>query len=54
MKKTEDEARALIARTVPRGTLIEPAEIAATVAFLCSPHASGISGQAIVVAGGEI
>jgi NAD(P)-dependent dehydrogenase (short-subunit alcohol dehydrogenase family) len=54
MKKTEDEARALIARTVPRGTLIEPAEIAGTVAFLCSPDASGISGQAIVVAGGDI
>ena len=37
-----------------RGTLIEPHEVAATVAFLCSPEASGINGQAIVVAGGEI
>jgi NAD(P)-dependent dehydrogenase (short-subunit alcohol dehydrogenase family) len=44
----------MIARSVPRGTLIEPREVAATVAFLCSADASGINGQAIVVAGGEL
>ena len=54
MDRSEAEARAAIARAVPRGTLIEPHEVAATVAFLCSPEASGINGQAIVVAGGEI
>lgn len=54
MNRTEDEARALIARTIRRGTLIEPREVAGTVAWLCSPDASAISGQAILVAGGEI
>ena len=53
MDRTADEARAMIARTIARGTLIEPREVAGTVAWLCSPDASGISGQAIVVAGGE-
>lgn len=50
-----DEADALrrITRTIQRGTLIEPREVAGTVAWLCSPDASGITGQAIVVAGGE-
>ncbi|HSJ30703.1 MAG TPA: SDR family NAD(P)-dependent oxidoreductase [Longimicrobiales bacterium] len=54
MDRTEDEARALIARSVPRGTLITPAEVAGAVAWLCSPGATGISGQAITIAGGEI
>lgn len=53
MDRTADEARTLIARTIARGRLIEPREVAGTVAWLCSPDASGISGQAIVVAGGE-
>jgi NAD(P)-dependent dehydrogenase (short-subunit alcohol dehydrogenase family) len=39
---------------VPRGTLIRPAEVAGTVAWLCSADATGISGQAITVAAGEI
>ena len=54
LDRTPDEARAMIARSVPRGTLIEPQEVAETVAFLCSDAASGISGQAVVVAGGEL
>lgn len=54
MQRTAADAKAMVARTVPRGRLIEPGEVAATVAFLCSPDASGINGQAIVVAGGEI
>lgn len=54
MKRTEDEARAMIARSVPRGRLITPDEVAATVGWLCSPDATGINGQAITVAGGEI
>ena len=53
MKKTPDEARALLAATIPRGRLIEPGEVASAVAWLCSPGASGITGQAIVINGGD-
>ena len=52
--KTEAEATAAIARTVQRGTLIEPREVASAAAWLCSPDATGITGQAIAIAGGEI
>jgi NAD(P)-dependent dehydrogenase (short-subunit alcohol dehydrogenase family) len=52
--KTEEEARKIITRTIPRGTLIQPAEVANAVAWLCSPNASAITGQAIAVAGGEV
>jgi NAD(P)-dependent dehydrogenase (short-subunit alcohol dehydrogenase family) len=54
MDRTEDEARTMIARSVPRGTLITPAEVAGTVGWLCSPAATGISGQTITIAGGGI
>ena len=54
MDRTEEQAREMIARAVPRGTLIRPEEVASAVAWLCSPGATGISGQAITIAGGEI
>ncbi len=38
----------------PQGRLIEPEEIAALVFYLASADAKGITGQALVVAGGEI
>jgi NAD(P)-dependent dehydrogenase (short-subunit alcohol dehydrogenase family) len=52
--RSEEEARALIVRSSRRGTLIEPREVASAVLWLCSPDATAVSGQAIVVAGGEV
>lgn len=49
-----EEARALLARRSPRGTLITPEEVADAVVWLCSPGASAITGQAIAVAAGEV
>jgi NAD(P)-dependent dehydrogenase (short-subunit alcohol dehydrogenase family) len=54
MDRSEEEARTMIARSVPRGTLIQPVEVASAVAWLCSPDATGISGQAVTIAGGDI
>jgi NAD(P)-dependent dehydrogenase (short-subunit alcohol dehydrogenase family) len=51
--RSEEEARAMIMRTIPRGSLIRPEEVASTIGWLCSPEASAITGQAIAVAGGE-
>ncbi|MGH7443429.1 MAG: SDR family NAD(P)-dependent oxidoreductase [Longimicrobiales bacterium] len=54
MDRTTEDARAMIARAIPRGSLIEPREVASAVVWLCSPDATGITGQAIAVAGGEV
>ena len=51
--KSADEAREMLSRGSPRGTLVRPEEVAATVVWLCSPSASAVTGQAIVV-GGEV
>jgi len=52
--RSADEARAILAKGSPRGTLITPQEVADTVVWLCSPGASAITGQAIAVAAGEV
>lgn len=54
MKRSPAEAQALLVRRNPLGRLITPAEVANTVGWLCSPGASAITGQAIIVAGGEL
>lgn len=46
-------ARPDAAATVPLGRLVEPAEIADAVRFLCGPGATMISGQLIYVDGGQ-
>ena len=37
---------------LPSGRMVEPAEIAATVAYLCSEEAAQVTGQEIAVDGG--
>jgi NAD(P)-dependent dehydrogenase (short-subunit alcohol dehydrogenase family) len=51
---SHDEARAMITRVIPRGVMTTPDEVASTVVWLCTPAASAVTGQAIVVSGGEI
>ena len=53
-KISRDEARAMITRVIPRGVMTSPQEVANAVVWLCSSDASGVTGQALVVAGGEI
>jgi NAD(P)-dependent dehydrogenase (short-subunit alcohol dehydrogenase family) len=57
MKKTgRDHAQAVaeLTRHNPQGRLVLPSEVADTVLWLCGEGASAVTGQAIVVAGGEI
>jgi NAD(P)-dependent dehydrogenase (short-subunit alcohol dehydrogenase family) len=52
--RDEDEARAALAERSPLGRLLDPGEVAAAVAWLASPEAAAISGQALVIDGGGI
>ena len=54
LNKTPDEALAMLTGTIPRGKLITPDEVASAVGWLCSPAASGVTGIAMPIAGGEI
>ncbi len=49
-----DEAKAAALAAVPLGRMLEPAEIGELVAWLCSPAASGMTGQAISHCGGQV
>lgn len=53
-KRGRDDARATLATSNPQGRLVTPEEVANTVLWLASPAAASITGQAIVVAGGEV
>jgi NAD(P)-dependent dehydrogenase (short-subunit alcohol dehydrogenase family) len=48
------EARAALTAANPQGRLVRPEEVAAAVLFLCSAGAASVTGQALVVAGGEV
>lgn len=52
--RTPDEARSELARSNPQGRLVEPAEVARAVLWLCLPGSAALTGQAIAVAGGEV
>jgi NAD(P)-dependent dehydrogenase (short-subunit alcohol dehydrogenase family) len=52
--RTRDQALATFTGSNPQGRLIDPAEVAETVLWLLSEGARSVTGQAIVVAGGEI
>ena len=47
-------AREALTRTNPQGRLIQPAEVAHAVAWLCMPGSESVTGQSIAVAGGEV
>ncbi len=49
-----EQARAAALAAVPLGRILQPEEIGATVAFLCSDGAAGMTGQAISQCGGQV
>ncbi|MFG0228146.1 SDR family NAD(P)-dependent oxidoreductase [Achromobacter sp. 413638] len=51
---TPDAARAKLAERNPQGRLVQPEEVAETVAWLALPASASINGQAIAVDGGEV
>jgi NAD(P)-dependent dehydrogenase (short-subunit alcohol dehydrogenase family) len=51
---SENEARAQLLESNPQGRFVSPEEVAEAVAWLVSSNAGAITGQAIVVAGGEV
>ena len=52
--RSESEARATLLATNPQGRLIEPREVADTVMWLCRPGSESVTGQSIVLSGGEV
>jgi NAD(P)-dependent dehydrogenase (short-subunit alcohol dehydrogenase family) len=52
--RTRGEALGELVKHNPQGRLINPSEIADAVLWLCGEGARSVTGQAIVVAGGEI
>lgn len=49
-----EQALAELVTHNPQGRLIQPAEVAETVGWLCLPSSASITGQSILVAGGEL
>jgi len=51
---SEADARTQLACRNPQGRLVDPAEVAETVAWLALPAAAAINGQALAIDGGEL
>jgi 3-hydroxybutyrate dehydrogenase len=51
---SEDEAQAQLVESNPQGRFVSPEEVAEVTAWLVGPNTAAITGQAIVVAGGEV
>ena len=49
-----EEAVTELTRCNPMGRLIQPSEVADTVLWLCRPVSASITGQSIIIAGGEV
>lgn len=54
MKISYEEARRGALSEVPLGRILEPEEVGQLVVYLCSPAASGMTGQAISLCGGQV
>lgn len=52
--RSEEEARAEFAKGNPQGRIVQPQEVADTVAWLCHGGSGAIHGQSIAVCGGEV
>jgi NAD(P)-dependent dehydrogenase (short-subunit alcohol dehydrogenase family) len=52
--RSASEALATLTATNPQGRLISPAEVSNTVLWLCRPGTESVTGQSIVIAGGEV
>src|SRR5579862_7818052 len=52
--RSESEALAALVATNPQRRLIQPREVADTVMWLCRPGSESVTGQSIVLAGGEV
>jgi NAD(P)-dependent dehydrogenase (short-subunit alcohol dehydrogenase family) len=51
--RSEEQARAELARFNPQGRLVTPEEVAEAALWLCLPESGSINGRAIAVDGGE-
>lgn len=52
--RSEQEALAALVATNPQHRLIQPEEVAHTALWLCKPGTESVTGQSIVIAGGEV
>jgi NAD(P)-dependent dehydrogenase (short-subunit alcohol dehydrogenase family) len=52
--RSEAEARESIVSFNPQGRLVQPAEVAEAVLWLCGPGSASVNGQSLAIAGGEV